>query len=119
MRAHSTSRSGRRGGTGRTAAAARRSEITQADPSGKAAKAGQPFIVITGLSGSGKSQAIRALEDLGYFCVDNLPSKLSPTLARLSLRGDVQIKSLQPGQRGQISLQDGKRGRGRFHTVGG
>ena len=28
------------------------------------------FIVLTGLSGSGKSQAIRALEDLGYFCVD-------------------------------------------------
>ena len=33
-------------------------------------KAGQPFIILTGLSGSGKSQAIRALEDLGYFCVD-------------------------------------------------
>jgi UPF0042 nucleotide-binding protein len=54
------------------------------------ASAGQPFIVITGLSGSGKSQAIRALEDLGYFCVDNLPTSLIPTLARLSLRGDVQ-----------------------------
>ena len=33
------------------------------------------FIVLTGLSGSGKSQAMRALEDLGYFCVDNLPSR--------------------------------------------
>ena len=53
-------------------------------------KPGQPFIVITGLSGSGKSQAIRALEDLGYFCVDNLPTTLITTLARLSLRGDVQ-----------------------------
>jgi UPF0042 nucleotide-binding protein len=51
----------------------------------------QPFIVLTGLSGSGKSQAIRALEDLGYFCVDNLPTTLIPTLARLSLRagGDI------------------------------
>jgi UPF0042 nucleotide-binding protein len=46
-----------------------------------------PFIVLTGLSGSGKSQAIRALEDLGYFCVDNLPTTLIPTLATLSLRG--------------------------------
>jgi len=46
----------------------------------------QPFIVLTGLSGSGKSQAIRALEDLGYFCVDNLPVTLIPTLAKLSLR---------------------------------
>jgi len=47
----------------------------------------KPFIVLTGLSGSGKSQAIRALEDLGYFCVDNLPTTLIPTLATLSLRG--------------------------------
>jgi RNase adapter protein RapZ len=55
------------------------------------AKGRQPFIVLTGLSGSGKSQAIRALEDLGYFCVDNLPTTLIPTLAKLSLRagGDI------------------------------
>jgi UPF0042 nucleotide-binding protein len=54
-------------------------------------RAGHPFIVLTGLSGSGKSQAIRALEDLGYFCVDNLPTTLIPTLAKLSLRagGDM------------------------------
>lgn len=50
-----------------------------------------PFIVLTGLSGSGKSQAIRALEDLGYFCVDNLPTTLIPTLAKLSARsGDIE-----------------------------
>jgi len=57
----------------------------------KRRKAGHPFIVLTGLSGSGKSQAIRALEDLGYFCVDNLPTTLIPTLAKLSLRagGDI------------------------------
>ncbi len=55
-------------------------------------KGGQPFIILTGLSGSGKSQAIRALEDLGYFCVDNLPTTLIPTLARLSMRagGDIE-----------------------------
>src|SRR3954470_3775663 len=50
----------------------------------------KPFIILTGLSGSGKSQAIRALEDLGYFCVDNLPTTLIPTLAKLSLRGDIE-----------------------------
>src|SRR5579862_9932866 len=54
-------------------------------------KGGQPFIVLTGLSGSGKSQAIRALEDLGYFCVDNLPTTLIPTLAKLSLRAGGEI----------------------------
>ncbi len=47
---------------------------------------GNRFMVVTGLSGSGKSHAIRALEDLGYFCVDNLPTALIPTLAELSQR---------------------------------
>src|SRR5512146_1125412 len=56
--------------------------------------AGSRFIVLTGLSGSGKSQAIRALEDLGYFCVDNLPTTLIPTLAKLSLRGGGQIEKV-------------------------
>jgi RNase adapter protein RapZ len=46
------------------------------------------FIVLTGLSGSGKSQAIRALEDLGYFCVDNLPTMLIPTMAKLAIQRD-------------------------------
>jgi UPF0042 nucleotide-binding protein len=52
------------------------------------------FIVLTGLSGSGKSQAIRALEDLGYFCVDNLPTTLIQTLAELSLRGGSEISKV-------------------------
>jgi UPF0042 nucleotide-binding protein len=57
----------------------------------KSAGPGQPFIILTGLSGSGKSQAVRALEDLGYFCVDNLPTTLIPTLARLAARaGDIE-----------------------------
>ena len=49
------------------------------------------FIVVTGLSGAGKSQAIRALEDLGYFCVDNLPTQLIPTLATLSRRSSAEL----------------------------
>ncbi len=49
------------------------------------------FIVLTGLSGAGKSQAIRALEDLGYFCVDNLPITLIPMLAELTLRASTEI----------------------------
>jgi UPF0042 nucleotide-binding protein len=51
------------------------------------ASPGAPFVVVTGLSGAGKSQAIRALEDLGYFCVDNLPVALIPTFADLILQG--------------------------------
>ena len=56
---------------------------------GRRAGRSHPFVILTGLSGSGKSQAIRALEDLGYFCVDNLPTMLIPTLARLAVRGDI------------------------------
>ena len=44
------------------------------------------FVILTGLSGSGKTQAIRALEDLGYFCIDNLPTLLLPTMADLAVR---------------------------------
>src|SRR5262245_42270173 len=48
------------------------------------------FVILTGLSGSGKTQAIRALEDLGYFCVDNLPVALIPTLAGLAEREETE-----------------------------
>ena len=41
------------------------------------------IVIITGLSGSGKSTAIRALEDLGFFCVDNLPPVLLPKFIEL------------------------------------
>jgi len=50
------------------------------------------FIVLTGLSGAGKSQAMRALEDLAYFCVDNLPITLLPTFAELTMRPDTEIE---------------------------
>ncbi|WP_234123043.1 RNase adapter RapZ [Clostridium hydrogenum] len=39
------------------------------------------FVIVTGLSGAGKTQAVRSLEDLGYFCVDNLPPTLIPKFA--------------------------------------
>lgn len=41
------------------------------------------FLIVTGLSGAGKSQASHFLEDFGYFCVDNLPPALIPTFAQL------------------------------------
>ena len=41
------------------------------------------IVIITGLSGSGMTSAIKAFEDLGYFCVDNMPLTLLPTFARL------------------------------------
>lgn len=52
------------------------------------------FVVLTGLSGAGKSQAIHALEDLGYFCVDNLPNTLVPTLASLATRAGSELEKV-------------------------
>lgn len=50
----------------------------------KPSKSGPPdIVIITGLSGSGMSSATNAFEDLGYFCVDNMPLTLLPTFARL------------------------------------
>ena len=44
------------------------------------------FVVITGMSGAGKSYAIKCFEDMGFFCVDNLPTTLIPTFADLVAR---------------------------------
>ena len=41
------------------------------------------FIIVTGMSGAGKSTALKMLEDMGYFCVDNLPVPLIPKMADL------------------------------------
>ena len=41
------------------------------------------FTVVTGLSGSGKTQVLKFLEDNGFFCIDNLPPVLIPKLAEL------------------------------------
>ncbi|HWP35276.1 MAG TPA: RNase adapter RapZ [Thermodesulfobacteriota bacterium] len=46
-------------------------------------------VVVTGLSGAGKSTAIRALEDLGFFCVDNLPVTLVPHLLEVCRTGGI------------------------------
>jgi len=48
-------------------------------------------VILTGLSGAGKTQAIRALEDLGYFCVDNLPTQMIPTMADLATREETSV----------------------------
>jgi UPF0042 nucleotide-binding protein len=52
------------------------------------------FVILTGLSGAGKSHAIRALEDLGFFCVDNLPSAMIPTMAELASRADDGLEKV-------------------------
>jgi UPF0042 nucleotide-binding protein len=61
---------------------------TEASPEAPAddAPPGPGFLLITGLSGAGRSEAAHSLEDLGYFVVDNLPPALLPTMAELVSR---------------------------------
>ena len=42
----------------------------------------QEIVIITGMSGAGKTVAIRSFEDLGFYCIDNLPPELLPTFLR-------------------------------------
>ena len=55
------------------------------------------FIIITGLSGAGKSYAIKCFEDMGYFCVDNLPAALIPTFAELCAHSTRRIDRIALG----------------------
>ncbi len=41
------------------------------------------FVIVTGISGSGKSSAVKVLEDIGYFCIDNMPPQLIPDFAAI------------------------------------
>ncbi|MCW3488615.1 RNase adapter RapZ [Dethiobacter alkaliphilus] len=52
------------------------------------------FVIITGLSGAGKSQAMRSFEDLGYFCIDNLPPMLIPKFAELAAQSEGKINRI-------------------------
>jgi UPF0042 nucleotide-binding protein len=56
-----------------------------------------PFVVITGMSGAGKSYAIKCFEDMGFFCVDNLPTTLIPTFADLITRSSHAIHRVALG----------------------
>ncbi|MDE2058217.1 MAG: RNase adapter RapZ [candidate division NC10 bacterium] len=49
-------------------------------------------VIITGVSGAGKSQAIKCLEDIGFFCIDNLPTTLLPTFVRLCMQSEHTIE---------------------------
>jgi UPF0042 nucleotide-binding protein len=60
-----------------------------------AAKIPSNFIIITGLSGSGMSSATNAFEDLGYFCVDNLPLTMLSTFARLLVPNDEETAAIE------------------------
>jgi UPF0042 nucleotide-binding protein len=71
--------------------------------SAKNARQRSRVVILTGLSGSGKSTAAKAFEDIGYFCVDNLPAVLLPKI--------IDIVSEARGEAAQIALVADVRGR--------
>jgi UPF0042 nucleotide-binding protein len=67
------------------------------------------IVIITGMSGSGKSTAIRALEDAGFFCIDNLPVLLLPKLTELAGGGQIERMALVVDVREGIFLKEAPR----------
>jgi len=55
------------------------------------------LIIVTGVSGSGRVSAMRVLEDLGFYCVDNLPVALAPTVVKLAREHDPAIANVALG----------------------
>ena len=55
------------------------------------------FVIVTGMSGAGKSTALKMLEDMGYFCVDNLPIPLLPGIVQMLQNTDTEMKKVALG----------------------
>ena len=64
------------------------------------------FVIVTGLSGAGKTEATRTLEDMDYFCVDNLPPKLIPKFAEACNNGNIEKVAIVIDIRGGIFFDD-------------
>lgn len=52
------------------------------------------IIIITGFSGAGKTQAVNCLEDIGYYCVDNLPPALLPKFVEMALQSEGRLNKV-------------------------
>lgn len=57
-------------------------------------ESGARLVIVTGMSGAGKSTALRCFEDLGYFCLDNIPPRLIETLLTLSEQAQAVMKGI-------------------------
>ena len=52
------------------------------------------FVIVTGMSGAGKTTAMKTLEDAGYFCVDNLPIQLIKRFAEIAYDEQIQVDNV-------------------------
>ena len=67
------------------------------------------LLIVTGMSGAGKSQAANALEDIGFYCVDNIPPAIIPAFVDLSARGNEEL--------GRIAIVTDVRGGDMFSEI--
>ena len=79
------------------------------DPARLTGAGRQDFVVVTGLSGSGKSQAVKVLEDLGYYTLDNLPPALMASALDVSRKGGKQKVALVIDARSGPLFADAKK----------
>jgi RNase adapter protein RapZ len=68
----------------------RRAVRPKRDKASRRARPKKELVIITGMSGSGKNSVLNAFEDLGYYCVDNLPVELIPRFAELSSNSEIE-----------------------------
>jgi UPF0042 nucleotide-binding protein len=71
--------------------------VNATPPPPPAPATGQTLFIVSGMSGSGKSVALNTLEDLGFYCVDNLPADLLPDFVRRVTRGEDRPGKLAVG----------------------
>ena len=64
------------------------------------------FVIVTGMSGAGKSSVLKMMEDIGFFCVDNLPIKLVKKFAKLIMQGNNEKVALGLDIRSGQSLEE-------------
>lgn len=62
------------------------------------------LVIVTGMSGAGKTQALKMLEDIGFYCVDNLPIPLMEPFAELATQGKAANEQVALG----IDIRSGK-----------
>ena len=67
-------------------------------------RAEMKLVIISGLSGSGKSVALKVLEDAGYYCIDNLPVNFMPEVVRCLYQEDYRNLAISVDVRGGPSI---------------
>ncbi|MDR2898760.1 MAG: RNase adapter RapZ [Clostridiales bacterium] len=72
------------------------------------------FTIVTGMSGAGKSMALKFLEDIDFFCIDNLPPQLIPRFAEICMKADNPVENVALG----IDIRGGKLFNDLFNAIG-